>query len=206
MSWDYLFKNLVSIVIVIELLIYLLIMNSQTEVFKNYGEYLKKVLPIYSWYLEHNELTIVVPATHLKEVMFFLKNHHLCQYHVLTDLIGVDYPSRGHYRFDVIYQLLSVHYNSRLKVKVSISNNTTLPSIMDIYASANWAEREVYDMFGILFTNHKDLRRILTDYGFEGHPFRKDFPLTGFKEIRYDNAQARVVYNPVELDQQQRNI
>ena len=181
-------------------------MKTQKIVFKNYGEYLKKILPVYSWYLEHDELTIVVPVTHIHNVMYFLKNHTLAQYNILTDLICVDYPSRGHYRFDVIYQLLSIHYNSRLKIKVSIPDNMSIASIMDIYPNANWSEREVFDLYGILFENHKDLRRILTDYGFEGHPFRKDFPLTGFKELKYDSTKARVVYNPVELDQQQRNI
>jgi len=179
---------------------------SQETIYKNYGEYLIKVLPIYSWYVSNLELTIVIPFTHLKCILNFLSKHTLAQYEMLSDIICIDYPSRGTHRFEVVYQLLSIRYNVRIKVKIVLPENISIESVISIFKNANWSEREVYDMFGIFFKNHTDLRRILTDYGFEGHPFRKDFPLIGFKEIKYDIAKLRILYSPVELDQQLRNL
>jgi NADH dehydrogenase (ubiquinone) Fe-S protein 3 len=173
---------------------------------KKYALFLKKIIPLYSWSIENNELSIQVPYSEIYKVLFFLRHHTLCQYNVLTDLICVDYPTRGQYRFDIIYQLLSIRYNARLSVRVTIAVNTPVQSIVNIYQNANWSEREVFDLYGVLFKGHPDLRRILTDYGFEGHPFRKDFPICGFKEIKYDNSKSRVVYNNLEFDQQFRNI
>jgi len=119
----------------------------------------------------------------------------------LVDLCGVDYPEREE-RFEVVYNLLSIHHNHRVRVKVSASEETPVPSVVRLFSTANWFEREAWDMYGILFADHPDLRRILTDYGFEGHPQRKDFPLSGYKEIRYDATEKRVVYEPVRLTQE----
>ncbi|MEL7487620.1 MAG: NADH-quinone oxidoreductase subunit C, partial [Pseudomonadota bacterium] len=121
------------------------------------------------------------------------------------DLCGVDYPERGQ-RFDVVYHLLSMHNNTRIRVKVVVGEEETVPSVIDVYPCANWFERETFDMYGIVFTGHPDLRRLLTDYGFEGYPLRKDFPLTGYQEVRYDDQEKRVVYEPVSLVQEYRNF
>jgi NADH-quinone oxidoreductase subunit C len=128
-----------------------------------------------------------------------------CQFISFIDAAGVDYPQRRK-RFDVVYHLLSPRQNLRIRVKVSADEDTPVPSITSVYPGADWFEREAYDMYGILFSGHPDLRRLLTDYGFEGHPLRKDFPLTGFVEVRYDDEQKRVVYEPVELKQEFRNF
>jgi len=138
-------------------------------------------------------------------VLAFLRDDENCQFKVLSDICGVDYPDREE-RFEVNYNLLSLKQNKRIRIKVSVDETMMIPSVTGIYSSANWFEREVWDMYGVRFNDHPDLRRILTDYGFDGHPQRKDFPLTGYVELRYDPDKQRVVYEPVKLDQEFRNF
>jgi NADH-quinone oxidoreductase subunit C len=146
------------------------------------------------------ELTITLSKDVLVKVFTFLRDAADLRFQQLTDLTAVDYPSHTP-RFEVVYHLLSLEYNQRLRVKVKVEAEETIPSVISVYTCANWLEREVWDMFGIPFTGHPDLRRLLTDYGFEGHPLRKDFPLTGYVEVRYDTEQKRVLYEPVKLQQ-----
>jgi len=150
--------------------------------------------------IAHGELTIVVPAAHIVRVLTFLRDEPTLLFKELVDLCGVDWPEREQ-RFDVVYHLLSLHHNMRIRVKVHTDELTPVPSVVSVYPTAGWFEREAWDMYGILFEGHPDLRRILTDYGFEGHPLRKDFPLTGYVELRYDEDRKRVVYEPVRLRQ-----
>ncbi|WP_375670268.1 NADH-quinone oxidoreductase subunit C [Bartonella sp. PS7NMGDW] len=151
------------------------------------------------------ELTVVARLDAIIDVLMFVRDDSRCQFINLTDISGVDYPSRDK-RFDVSYQLLSPRENLRLRVKVRTDENTPVASACTVYPGAEWYERETYDMYGILFSGHPDLRRILTDYGFEGYPLRKDFPVTGFVECRYDNEAKRVIYEPVVLRQEMRNF
>ena len=137
--------------------------------------------------------------------MRMLRDDPRCQFVCLIDVCGVDYPDRAQ-RFDVVYHLLSPFQNTRVRVRVFADETTPVPSICDVFPGANWFEREAYDLYGILFSGHPDLRRILTDYGFDGHPLRKDFPLTGFVEVRYDEERKRVVYEPVKLTQEFRSF
>ena len=153
----------------------------------------------------YGELTFLVEPGDIVDVLNFLKNDVQCQFFAFIDISGADYPSRQK-RFEVVYHLLSPRQNQRVRVKLSTDEDTPVPSAIEVFPAANWFEREIYDMYGVLFTGHPDLRRILTDYGFEGHPLRKDFPLTGFVEVRYDNNLKRVVYEPVELRQEFRNF
>ena len=153
----------------------------------------------------HGELTIVVAADEIVDVLTRLRDDPECQFEVLIDICGVDYPERAR-RFDVVYHLLSMRKNQRIRVKIEADADTPVPTVIDVFPAANWYERETYDMYGILFAGHPDLRRLLTDYGFQGHPLRKDFPLTGYVEVRYDDAQKRVVYEPVKLTQEFRNF
>ncbi|EEH14351.1 MULTISPECIES: NADH-quinone oxidoreductase subunit C [Brucella] len=155
--------------------------------------------------LAYGELTLCVPVASLIGVLTFLRDDVQCQFVNLTDISGVDYPQREK-RFDVVYQLLSPRQNQRIRVKVQADEDTLVPSAIPVFFGAEWYEREAYDMYGILFSGHPDLRRILTDYGFEGHPLRKDFPLTGFVEVRYNDELKRVVYEPVQLRQEFRNF
>lgn len=155
--------------------------------------------------LAFRELTVSVEAPRLLEVLTFLRDDSTCRFSVLIDVCGVDYPERAR-RFDVVYHLLSMHQNQRIRVKVETEEGAPVPSIVGLYPVANWFEREAYDMYGIVFSGHPDLRRLLTDYGFDGHPFRKDFPLTGYVEVRYDDAEKRVVYEPVKLTQDFRSF
>lgn len=148
---------------------------------------------------------IYTDARHLITLLWFLRDDEGCLFKTLVDVTAVDYPAREQ-RFEVVYQLLSYKYNRRLRVKVAVEENASVPSAVDVYPSAGWLEREVWDMYGIHFADHPDLRRILTDYGFEGHPQRKDFPLTGYVELRYDEVQKRVVYEPVKLNQAYRSF
>jgi len=159
-----------------------------------YGKQLQTYLSkaIHSIYVDKQELTLVVYPDNIYEVLFFLKNHSNCQFKSLAEISGVDYPSRKE-RFEVVYCLLSLTFNVRIRVKVFVDEITPVKSITSIYSSANWMEREVWDLFGIFFHEHPDLRRIITDYGFNGHPFRKDFPLSGFVETRYDDSRKTVV-------------
>ncbi len=151
------------------------------------------------------ELTITVVRNDIVKVLTLLRDDPECQFEVPVDLAGVDYPGRSE-RFEVVYHLLSPRQNQRIRVKLSTDENTAVPSVISVFPFANWYEREAYDMYGILFSDHPDLRRILTDYGFQGYPLRKDFPLTGFVETRYDDEQKRVVYEPVKLTQDFRNF
>ncbi|MDX3929073.1 MAG: NADH-quinone oxidoreductase subunit C [Shinella sp.] len=151
------------------------------------------------------ELTLKSTGENILELLTFLRDDVQCGFVNLVDVCGVDWPAREN-RFDVVYHLLSPRQNFRVRVKVETGENVPVPSICAIYPGADWFEREAYDMYGILFTGHPDLRRILTDYGFEGHPLRKDFPTTGFVEVRYDDQVKRVVYEPVELKQEFRNF
>jgi NADH-quinone oxidoreductase subunit C len=151
------------------------------------------------------ELTITVASRHIVNVATFLRDDERCLFWSLIDITAVDWPSREH-RFDVVYHFLSPRHNRRIRMKIEVDENMPVPSIIEVFPGADWFERETYDLYGVLFTGHPDLRRLLTDYGFEGHPLRKDFPLTGFVEVRYDDEQKRVVYEPVRLTQEFRNF
>jgi NADH-quinone oxidoreductase subunit C len=155
--------------------------------------------------LAYGELTILAEAADIVRVLTFLRDDPRCLFVCFTDLCGADYPGREK-RFDVVYHLLSPRHNVRIRVKVQADEVTPVPSVIALFPAANWYEREIYDLYGVLFSGHPDLRRILTDYGFEGHPLRKDFPLTGFVEVRYDEEQKRVAYQPVRLTQEFRNF
>ena len=155
--------------------------------------------------ISFGELTIVARADRIDHVLRFLRDDPMTRFIQMIDLCGVDYPERGQ-RFEVVYHLLSLHNNTRIRIKCVIGENETIPSVIDVYPCAEWFEREAFDMYGIIFSGHPDLRRILTDYNFEGYPLRKDFPLTGEVEVRYDDEQKRVVYEPVNLVQEFRNF
>jgi len=155
--------------------------------------------------ISHGELCVRVERASLAQVLGFLRDDTKCRFTVLCDICGVDFPDRA-LRFEVIYNLLSMSLNQRIRLKVQTDENSPLPSAIELYSSAGWWEREAWDLFGIYFAGNPDLRRILTDYGFEGHPLRKDFPLTGYVELRYDEEQKRVVYEPVRLQQEFRSF
>ena len=151
------------------------------------------------------ELTVATSVEAVHRVLQFLRDDTSCRFSVLIDICGADYPEREK-RFDVVYHLLSMHKNHRIRVKTQTNETTPVPSAVDIWPAANWFEREAFDLYGIQFSDHPDLRRILTDYGFSGYPLRKDFPLTGYVEVRYDDDQKRVVYEPVKLTQEFRKF
>lgn len=178
-----------------------------TEELKELGEHIAASIEndIHSWRVEHGELTIDARADRIAQVLLFLRDDSLTRFLVLIDLTGVDYPQRAK-RFDVVYHLLSMHNNTRIRVKAQVGEDETIPTITDVHPCADWYERETFDMYGIVFSGHPDLRRILTDYNFDGYPLRKDFPLTGHVEVRYDDQQKRVVYEPVKLVQEYRNF
>lgn len=155
--------------------------------------------------IEHGIPTVIVERNHIVPVLEFLRDDPDCLFKQLTDLCGADYPDRPQ-RFEVVYHLLSFHHNQRLRVKLATDEQNPVPSIVGVYSAAGWYEREAWDMYGILFSDNPDLRRILTDYGFDGHPLRRDFPLTGFVELRYDVESKRVVYEPVKLNQAYRSF
>ncbi len=155
--------------------------------------------------LRYGELTLTAKPENLIALLTFLRDDVQCGFVNLIDICGVDYPKRED-RFDVVYHLLSPRQNLRIRVKVQTNEDKPVPSACPVFPGADWFEREAWDMYGIMFTDHPDLRRILTDYGFEGHPLRKDFPTTGFVEVRYDDNAKRVVYEPVELKQEFRNF
>ncbi|WP_113372353.1 NADH-quinone oxidoreductase subunit C [Rhizobium sp. SYY.PMSO] len=155
--------------------------------------------------IKYGELNVTTTAENVIALLTFLRDDAKCGFVNITDICGVDWPQRAE-RFDVVYHLLSPKKNIRIRVKVPVGEDEAVPSVCGIYPGADWFERETWDMYGVLFTGHPDLRRILTDYGFEGHPLRKDFPTTGFVEVRYDDAAKRVVYEPVELKQEFRNF
>ncbi len=155
--------------------------------------------------IAYGELNLVVVADQILKVLKFLRDDPTCRFVVPIDIAGVDYPGREK-RFDVVYHLLSPYQNQRIRVKLETDEDTPVPSAIGLFPMADWFERETYDLYGILFSGHPDLRRILTDYGFDGHPLRKDFPTTGYKEVRYDDEQKRVVYEPVKLAQEFRSF
>ena len=160
---------------------------------------------IHSSIIENDELLIQISENNLLEVVQFLKSNDQCKFKQLIDVAGVDFPDKEK-RFELVYLLLSHENNFRIKLSIHFEINQIINSITKIFPSANWMEREVFDMYGIKFKNHPDLRRILTDYGFKGHPLRKDFPLTGFNEVRYSEKEKKVVYEPVKLEQNYRNF
>ena len=153
----------------------------------------------------YGELTLTVERDSIVEVARFLRDDSRCRFISMIDVCGVDYPERDE-RFDVVYHLMSPHLNQRIRVKLSADDMHPVPSITSVFRGADWFEREAYDLYGMLFSGHPDLRRILTDYGFDGHPLRKDFPTTGFVEVRYDEERKRVVYEPVKLMQEFRSF
>ncbi len=155
---------------------------------------------ILSWTVAYNELMMTVERQSIVRVVTYLRDSESFHFDQLMDVCGVDYLGREP-RFEVVYNLLSLSHNRRLRLKVEVEEGMPVPSVTSVYSSADWWEREVFDLYGIPFEDHPDLRRILTDYGFEGHPLRKDFPLTGYVEVRYDEEQKRVVYEPVKLPQ-----
>lgn len=154
-----------------------------------------------SYSFQKAEMIFVISPQYLLPFFEFLRDHTNTQFKMLVDITGVDYPSRKA-RFEVVYNLLSVQYNARIRIKTCVDEITPVDSLVEIYPSANWYERETWDMFGIFFTKHPDLRRILTDYGFQGHPLRKDFPLSGYSEVRYDDSEKRVISEPIEMTQE----
>jgi NADH-quinone oxidoreductase subunit C len=177
------------------------------ETLRELGEHIARALPgaAASHRVERGELTIHAKTSEVVTVMRFLRDDPQCQFISIVDVCGVDWPGREK-RFDVVYHLLSPKLNRRVRIKIETDEDTPVPSITGVFPGANWFEREAYDLYGILFSGHPELRRILTDYGFEGHPLRKDFPLTGFVEVRWDDEQKRVVYEPVRLAQEFRDF
>ncbi len=166
------------------------------------GDYLKNAIPdaVETVSEDHDQLIVVCKIDEIAAFLTFLRDDSNCLFKVLLDICGVDYPEREN-RFEVVYHLLSMRLNQRIRVKVECGESDIIPSVSGVFSSANWYERETWDFFGIMFSDHPDLRRLLTDYGFDGHPLRKDFPLTGYVEVRYDEEQKRVVYEPVKLTQ-----
>ena len=160
---------------------------------------------VLGWDVSFGELSVDVAPANIAGLVDFLKTDNACKFSTLVDLTAVDYPERPK-RFEVVYHFLSMFQNHRIRLKMAIREDEIVPSITEVHPSANWFEREVFDMFGILFSGHPDLRRILSDYGFRGYPLRKDFPTTGYVELRYDEAQKRVVYEPVKLVQEYRQF
>jgi len=166
---------------------------------------LKRPDCVLGWAVEQGELNVTVAPANIVGFVEFLKTDANCKFSSLIDITAVDYPDRAK-RFDVVYHFLSMYRNHRIRLRLQARSEDMVPSIVDVHPSANWFEREVYDMFGLLFSGHPDLRRILTDYGFRGHPLRKDFPTTGYTEVRYDEVEKRVVYEPVSLVQEYRQF
>ena len=178
-----------------------------TQALQDLGEHLVSALPgdVTAARVVRGELTIDAQAASIAKVLAYLRDHPMTQMTCLMDVCGVDWPDREK-RFDVVYNLLSVKLNRRARVRVETDEATPVPSVTSLFPSAGWYEREAWDLYGILFSDHPDLRRLLTDYGFDGHPLRKDFPLTGYVEVRYDPEQRRVVYEPVRLTQDFRSF
>ncbi len=177
------------------------------ERLKELADYLSAALPtaVAGSEIRHRELSVRVERAALPDMLRFLRDDPKCRFTILCDICGVDFPDRP-LRFDVVYNLLSMRLNQRIRIKIETDENEPVPSATGLYSCAGWWEREAWDLFGIYFSDHPDLRRILTDYGFEGHPLRKDFPLTGYVELRYDEQQKRVVYEPVRLQQEFRSF
>jgi len=173
----------------------------------NLGASIKAALPgaVTGHEIAFGELNVTANAADIVKVMKYLRDDPSCQFVCIIDITAVDYPGREQ-RFDVVYHMLSPRLNQRIRVKVMTDEVTPVPSVIEVFRGADWFERETYDLYGVLFTGHPDMRRILTDYGFEGHPLRKDFPMTGFVEVRYDDEQKRVVYDRVKLAQEFRSF
>lgn len=178
-----------------------------SDAMQELGAYIEAKRPdcVLSWEVAHGELNMDVTLTNIAGLVEFLKGDATCRFSTLVDITAVDYPGRAK-RFDVVYHFLSMYQNHRIRLRVAVREKDMVPSLCDVHPSANWFEREIFDMFGILFSGHPDLRRILTDYGFRGYPLRKDFPTTGYTEVRYDEATKRVVYEPVKLVQEYRQF
>lgn len=180
----------------------------ERQTVSEFGQYVAECLPKYVQKVQitaGNELEVLIAPEGVIPVLTFLKDHTNAQYTCLADLCGVDYPAKP-FRFEVVYNLLSVRYNTRIRVRTYTDELTPVESACEVHKAANWYEREVWDLYGVFFANHPDLRRILTDYGFEGHPLRKDFPLSGYVEVRYDDEAKRVVVEPLELAQEFRKF
>ncbi|MBY6054834.1 NADH-quinone oxidoreductase subunit C [Leisingera daeponensis] len=178
-----------------------------SETLKELGAQIEAKRPdcVLAWDVSFDELNVDVAPANIVGLVEFLRSDPNCKFSTLVDITAVDYPDRAK-RFDVVYHFLSMYRNQRIRLRAAVREDEMVPSVVDVHPSANWFEREVYDMFGILFSGHPDLRRILTDYGFRGYPLRKDFPTTGYTEVRYDEAQKRVVYEPVKLVQEYRQF
>ncbi len=178
-----------------------------SEALRELGDHIVASLPedVIDAEVAYGELIVRVQLSSIVRVTTFLRDDSNCQFKCLMDVCGVDYPERET-RFEVVYNLLSLRHNHSVRLKLATGDDTPVPSVTSVFSSAGWWEREAWDLFGIYFSDHPDLRRILTDYGFEGHPMRKDFPLTGFVELRYDDEQKRVVYEPVEMPQEFRSF
>lgn len=179
----------------------------QVEELHKFGRYIMGCMPkfVQQFSVWKDELTIYVAPSGLRKVSVFLRDHTPCQFKACMDVTAADYPTRTN-RFDLLYDYLSVRFNSRIRVKTYASEVSPVPSLVPLFPGTNWFERETYDMYGIFFEGHPDLRRIMTDYGFDGHPLRKDFPTTGYTEVRYDAEKRRVVYEPLEMAQAWRNF
>ncbi len=177
------------------------------EALADLGVYVATALPdkVTASSVANGELTLQAPAAEVVKLLTFLRDDANCQFKQLISICGVDWPQREA-RFDVVYNLLSLTHNQRIRVKVAADEAVPVPSVTGVFSSANWYEREVWDLFGVMFADHPDLRRLLSDYGFEGHPLRKDFPLTGYLEVRYDDEEKRVVRQPVSLPQEMRRF
>ncbi|MEQ1889389.1 MAG: NADH-quinone oxidoreductase subunit C [Alphaproteobacteria bacterium] len=178
-----------------------------TTALRELGEQIEGALPqaVTAIAIANGELTVHIRASHVLAVLGYLRADPNCRFSQLMDITAIDYPGRSE-RFDLVYHMLSVHQNQRVRVKTPVAEDMAAPSAVSLFPCANWYEREVFDMFGIAFDGHPDMRRILTDYGFEGHPLRKDFPLTGFVQVRYDDERKRVVNEPVQLTQEFRSF
>jgi NADH-quinone oxidoreductase subunit C len=181
--------------------------RTMTEPLKDLGDQIAAALPddVIRTEIVRGELILWTERARLVDLLTQLRDDPRFLFKVLVDVCGVDYPERA-LRFEVVYNLLSLKHNRRVRVKVATDESAPVPSVVGVFSSANWFERETWDLFGVYFSDHPDLRRILTDYGFEGHPLRKDFPLTGYVEVRYDEVQKRVVYEPVKLKQEFRSF
>ena len=182
-------------------------MSAETEALTELGEHIASHMPdaVRKFDVRVGELNVYAERDQIVPLVDFLKRNQMCMFETMIDLCGVDYPERNQ-RFEVVYHFLSMRLNQRIRVKISTDEEPPVPSIVDLHRGADWFEREAFDMYGIVFSGHPDMRRILTDYGFEGHPLRKDFPLTGFTEVRYDDLEKRIVHEPVELTQEYRNF
>jgi NADH-quinone oxidoreductase subunit C len=178
-----------------------------SEELRELGEHIEARRPdcVLAWEVAFGGLNVTIAPSSLVSLVEFLRDDRRCRFSTLVDITAVDYPEREA-RFDVVYHFLSMYQNQRIRLRLAAREEDTVPSITGVHPSANWFEREVFDMFGILFSGHPDLRRLLTDYGFRGHPLRKDFPTTGYTEVRYDEVEKRVVYEPVKLVQDYRQF